>query len=735
MTAAPARTPGDLRVSTLPWLAFLLLLLLVVQGCGDSSTGTPDHPAPTLSGITPATGEAGGQAFTLTVTGTGFVEGSTVRWNGSARTTSHVSATQLTAEIGAADIAQAGEATVTVFTPAPGGGTSSGATFTIAPIPVASVTVDPEQGEIVQGGTLQLSATPRSAAGDPLAGRTVTWSSATEAVATVSGTGLVTSVSPGTATISATSEGQSGSATIIVVACCPIGPDGGELTFGEGGLVLDFPTGAVAGSLTITAERNETPPAGNGLIDDTAWDLGPGGSAFQQPVTVRIRYEASALPEGTDADDLAIHRWTGAVWQLLPNGTVNAGTSTVSATTTGFSTFAILDTGGEDPGGPGAPTQGYGLIVAGADHNCGLTVEGQAHCWGWGDYGQLGVGSDADHTRPVVVSGGHTFKTLTAGFYHTCGLLGSGEALCWGNNEEGAVGDGTTADRYVPVPVSGGVTFTSIEAGGLHTCGLDGTGAAWCWGENEDGRLGDGTTTDRLVPTAVTGGHTFTHLALGGYHTCGLKADGSAWCWGWNEEGQVGDGTTVDRSTPTPVTGGHAFVGITAGDEFTCGITGAGAAWCWGYNFWWQFGDGTDDSSTVPVAAAGPYRFRQISAGTHHTCGLDFEDTAWCWGRGGAGRLGDGTTSHRQTATAVSGGHTFYQIAAGDWNTCAITPEGVAWCWGWGHAVGHGSTQEALVPTQVLEPAGNGAPGLFTPAEGSEVGPSAELRWEKRDRR
>jgi alpha-tubulin suppressor-like RCC1 family protein len=715
--------------------SLVLVLLLVVQGCGDSSTSTPDHPTPTLSGISPSTTQEGGQAFTLTVTGSGFVEGSTVRWNGSARSTTVVSATQLTANIGAADIAQSGEAAVTVFTPAPGGGGSSALTFTITPVPVASVTVTPEQGEIVEGGTLQLSATPRSAAGDPLTGRTVTWSSDNEGVATVSGGGLVTSVAPGTVAISATSEGQSGAASITVVACCPVGPAGGVLTWAEGELVLEFPAGAVANTLTVSAEPNETPPASGALIEGTAWDLGPGGSTFQQAVTVRIRYDSGALPGGTETADLAIHRWTGAAWQLVPNGSVNAGTSTVSATTTSFSTFAILDTGGEDPGGPGGPTEGYGLIVAGADHHCALTVDGEARCWGWGDYGQLGIGQIADHTRPVVVSGGYTFGSMTAGYYHTCGLQASGQALCWGGNEEGAVGDGTTTDRLVPVPLAGGTTFHSIVAGGFHTCSLEPAGGAWCWGENEDGRLGDGTTQDRLVPTVVTGGHSFTQLALGGYHTCGLKEDGSAWCWGWNEEGQLGDGTTTDRSTPTPVTGGHSFVDIAAGDEHTCGLTAAGAVWCWGDNFWYQFGDGTDDSSPVPVATTGGHQFQQITAGTQHTCGLDSEGNAWCWGRGGAGRLGDGSTSNRTVPTPVSGGLTFHQIAAGDWNTCAITPEGVAWCWGWGPAVGHGTTENALVPTQVLEPAGNGAPNLTAPAAGSDTHPSGDPRGEQGKRR
>ena len=109
-------------------------------GSSPAATFTIGQPAPTptTTAINPSIGVAGGAAFTLTVTGTNFANNSTVNWNGSARATIFVSATQLTAQILASDIATAGTAAVTVVTPAPGGGTSNPQTFTIAS-PVASV--------------------------------------------------------------------------------------------------------------------------------------------------------------------------------------------------------------------------------------------------------------------------------------------------------------------------------------------------------------------------------------------------------------------------------------------------------------------------------------------------------------------------------------------------------------------------------------------------------------------
>jgi concanavalin A-like lectin/glucanase superfamily protein len=74
---------------------------------------------------------AGSPPFTLTVTGSGFVGASVVLWNGSDRPTTVVSSTRLQAAISASDVALPGTASVTVFTPAPGGGASLARTFTV----------------------------------------------------------------------------------------------------------------------------------------------------------------------------------------------------------------------------------------------------------------------------------------------------------------------------------------------------------------------------------------------------------------------------------------------------------------------------------------------------------------------------------------------------------------------------------------------------------------------------
>jgi len=102
-----------------------------VQTFTISSTPVPGNPVPALASLAPASAAAGSAGFTLTVNGSNFVNGSVVRWNGAARTTTFVSATRLTAAIAAPDVATAGTAQVSVFSPTPGGGVSAAQAFAV----------------------------------------------------------------------------------------------------------------------------------------------------------------------------------------------------------------------------------------------------------------------------------------------------------------------------------------------------------------------------------------------------------------------------------------------------------------------------------------------------------------------------------------------------------------------------------------------------------------------------
>lgn len=155
-----------------------------------------NNPVPAITSLAPNVIASGSSAFTMTVNGTGFVPSSVVRFNGSERMTSYVSSTQLTAQVTAADVANAGTAKVRIFNPAPVGGLSGEADFTILqtnPVPTLA-SLNPTTA-IVGSGQFTLTLTGTNFVGSSVVrlngnDRATTFVSATELKATITSADL-----------------------------------------------------------------------------------------------------------------------------------------------------------------------------------------------------------------------------------------------------------------------------------------------------------------------------------------------------------------------------------------------------------------------------------------------------------------------------------------------------------------------------------------------------------------
>jgi DNA/RNA endonuclease G (NUC1) len=201
-----------------------------------------NNPVPVASSLSPSSAIAGGAAFTLTVTGSSFISSSVVKWNGTSLTTTYVSATSIKGAVTAAMIATAGTATVTVFNPAPGGGTSAGLTFTINsvsnnPVPVAN-TLSPSSA--AKGG----SAFTLSVIGSSFVSSSVVkWNGTSLTTTFVSATQL-------NAAVPAANIATAGSATVTVFSPAPGGGTSAGLAFSiytvssNVNLTMGNPTGA-----------------------------------------------------------------------------------------------------------------------------------------------------------------------------------------------------------------------------------------------------------------------------------------------------------------------------------------------------------------------------------------------------------------------------------------------------------------------------------------------------------
>ena len=307
-----------------------------------AGSGSTPNPAPVLTGISPATATAGGAAFTLTLTGSNFVSGSVVRWNGADRTTTFVSSTQLTAAIPASDIASAGTASVTVFTPAPGGGTSSAQTFTItaasSPLPVLTG-ISPTTA--TAGGaafTLTLTGSGFSA------GSQVRWNGATRPTTYVLPTQL-------TAAIPASDIAAAGTASVTVYTPAPGGGTSSAQTFtitsapSSGGLVVTTETPTtytfLAYSSTYLKQGQSVKAAGTGISQVAVALAKKGTTPRDITLSVRSTIKGADLATATITPSMVTSTdYANPTWVTVP--------MTVSGLTSGNTYYIVLSTPGSD---------------------------------------------------------------------------------------------------------------------------------------------------------------------------------------------------------------------------------------------------------------------------------------------------------------------------------------------------------------------------------------------------
>jgi uncharacterized protein YjdB len=145
--------------------------------------------------------------------------GRTVTWSSDNTATATVSAS------GAVRGIAVGSARVTATCE----GHTGSSSVTVSVVPVASVVVSPSSANLAAGATQQLSASAKDAGGHTLTGRVISWSSDNTAAASVSSSGLVRGVAAGTAHVTASCEGHSGSSTISI-APPPPAPTAGDLS-------------------------------------------------------------------------------------------------------------------------------------------------------------------------------------------------------------------------------------------------------------------------------------------------------------------------------------------------------------------------------------------------------------------------------------------------------------------------------------------------------------------------
>jgi len=288
---------------------------------------------------------------------------------------------------------------------------------------------------------------------------------------------------------------------------------------------------------------------------------------------------------------------------------------------------------------------------------CGLTDENRLECWGYGDkilempdttYIYLSTSSIC-----AVTSNNKAFCDYYSEYD---AILPDEELISFDGKDGDTTGCGIRTDNSIVcnseevTPPSG--SFMALQVTGnrgslFHGCAIDGEGELQCWGGSNSGN----TRGELDVPAGV-----FTQLAVARTSVvanavfessnCALREDGAVLCWGEKP-------TRSNSLTELSV----AAVQLSQPFLNQCGITEEGRAWCWGSNKFGQL--------NIPANM----RFREISAGVSHVCGIDTDNHLVCWGDDAWGQ-----------SSPPAG--KFQQVSAGVEHSCALTMEGQVQCWG-----------------------------------------------------
>jgi alpha-tubulin suppressor-like RCC1 family protein len=583
------------------------------------------------------------------------------------------------------------------------------------PTAVASVSLSPNTITLASGSSTTLAATTLDSKGSALTGRIITWSSSDASVAAVSATGVVSAGqnrggSPALVTISASSEGKTGTATVsvtpvpvakVIFAVDSIVIDPGVST--QLSIAVQDTAGIALTGRTITWTALDTTIAkvtASGQVTAVVY-TGPDrrdtrviANAENRADTVRIVVSPLAVARVIlSPDTLTLRAGTSKQLVVIPQdaqGNTLTGRTvswTVSDTTVvNVSTVTWLLTAISYLG----PNSRTSRIIAAVGQKADtLNVLVSA----------IPVARVLIDVDSINLSVG-MLRQVSSIVYDSSGTRLTDRSVHWQSSDTSVVMVSSSGTIQTPwdLQIAGKTAFviarselstdtvrvkvlaneTQVLASGTgFSCALDVSGLAYCWGSNSNGQLGDGTTTDRATPVAVAGGLRFKSLVAGNVFACGLSIAGAAFCWGNNSLGRLGDGTQTNRLTPVAVAGNLSFVALyNGGINHTCGQTSAGDLYCWGYNYFGQLGDGTTINRSTPVRVQSDIRFISLAINNFRTCGIAVEGTTYCWGRGYENDLP--ITSPQM----IPFNEKFVKLSIGEVVTCGITISARTVCWG-----------------------------------------------------
>ncbi|PKA54527.1 Ultraviolet-B receptor UVR8 [Apostasia shenzhenica] len=239
-------------------------------------------------------------------------------------------------------------------------------------------------------------------------------------------------------------------------------------------------------------------------------------------------------------------------------------------------------------------------IACGDSHCLAVTAKGEVHSWGRNQNGQLGLGTTEDSLVPKIIEAfqGISVKMVAAGAEHSAAVTENGDLYGWGWGQYGNLGLGDRSDRLIPEKIStnDGQQMVLVACGWRHTITVSSSGALYTYGWSKYGQLGHGDFEDHLIPHRLEAlkDSIISQISGGWRHTMALTSDGRLYGWGWNKFGQIGVGDNSDHCSPIQIKfpQDQKVIQVSCGWRHTLAITERKNIFSWGRGTNGQLGHG-----------------------------------------------------------------------------------------------------------------------------------------------
>ncbi|MFT4203450.1 MAG: hypothetical protein QM610_06000 [Chitinophagaceae bacterium] len=287
---------------------------------------------------------------------------------------------------------------------------------------------------------------------------------------------------------------------------------------------------------------------------------------------------------------------------------------------------------------------GYNFAIVLRDSNL--------YAWGDNRYISLAKRDMEPYYSPMHLGVGHKWKKVAARSFHRLAIRDDGSLWGWGWGNYGELGLGEKVHRADdPTRVGHDTDWVDISTDSYVTMALKKNGTLWVWGTNSKGSLIGKLTGNSTVYTPTQIGHDsdWTFICAGIRKCYAIKKNGTLWSWGFNTNSDILGLGAANQMVPVPTQVGHdadwqsLFVSHNESDAYQAvfAIKKNGSTWVWGANHNGKLGLGSNEEIVGMTQLSSRGEWKSFNILAHYVVGLKKDGSLWACGDMVGSYIGD----------------------------------------------------------------------------------------------